>query len=63
MQRLGGRLREWDLKGEISQVNLEWSGMFVLKKILKVYFPLTMTASFYDKIISYSVTVHLRKCS
>ena len=33
--------------------NLEWSGIFILRKIMKVCFPLPITGSFIEKIISY----------
>ena len=35
--------------------NLEWSGIFILNKIMKVCFPLLITGTFIDKIISYSM--------
>ena len=35
--------------------NLEWSGIFILNKITKVCFPLLITGTFIDKIISYSM--------
>ena len=36
-------------------IDLEWSGIFILKKIMKVYFSLSITGSFINKIISYSL--------
>ena len=47
----GGRLRESDRKGQILS-NLEWSGIFTLKK---VFFPLPIPGRFYDTIISSSL--------
>ena len=44
MQSFGGRL-----------LNPEWSGIFILKKMMKVYFPMPITGSFIGKIISYSL--------
>ena len=36
--------------------NLEWGGIFILNKIMKVCFPLLIiTGTFIDKIISYSM--------
>ena len=54
IQRLGGCLRESDHKGEILK-STQNGVVNYSKKILKVYFPLTITGSFYDKIISYSM--------
>ena len=54
IQRLGGCLRELDRKGEILK-STQNGVVNYSKKILKVYFPLTITGSFYDKIISYSM--------
>ena len=54
IQRLGGCLRESHHKGEILK-STQNGVVNYSKKILKVYFPLTITGSFYDKIISYSM--------
>ena len=40
------------------EVNLEWSGIFILKKIMKVFFPLLiqlLVVNCIDKVISYSI--------